>query len=176
MDLGAYCNIEDLGSVAKTNNIEINRVRGYRLMKDETPITVDELSTIIDDMITEAIKEELCTIYEYGLAMRSYAKENSKRYNKYIKNDTVVWDNIHGKLRKRLKHLKKIISQDIHNQWDMWNKYCGKNVLYIHAKQGRTNWSDTWHKTYEKEPWYLDSCDDAYDPCYSDIYAQIKED
>lgn len=35
MDLGAYVNIEDLDAIAKANGIDIPRLRGYRLMKEE---------------------------------------------------------------------------------------------------------------------------------------------
>lgn len=35
MDLGAYGQIENLKSIAEANNIDIPRLRGYRLMKNE---------------------------------------------------------------------------------------------------------------------------------------------
>ena len=37
MDLFAYLQIEDLEKYLKDNNIEIPRLRGLRLMKDEEP-------------------------------------------------------------------------------------------------------------------------------------------
>ena len=39
MDLGAYAQIEDLEQIMKDNNIEIPRLRGLRLMRNEEPIT-----------------------------------------------------------------------------------------------------------------------------------------
>lgn len=39
MDLEAYINIEDLEQIAKENGIDIPRLRGYRLMKEEEPIS-----------------------------------------------------------------------------------------------------------------------------------------
>ena len=42
MDIGAYAQIEDLSYIAKENNINISRVRGYRLMKNEyEPIIIN---------------------------------------------------------------------------------------------------------------------------------------
>ena len=35
MDLGAYAQIDDLSEIARRNGIEVPRLRGYRLMKDE---------------------------------------------------------------------------------------------------------------------------------------------
>lgn len=41
MDLYAYTNIERLESLAEKNNIDIPRLRGYRLMSEEEPIKED---------------------------------------------------------------------------------------------------------------------------------------
>ena len=38
MDLGAYAQIGDLTKIAEENGIEVPRLRGYRLMSEETPI------------------------------------------------------------------------------------------------------------------------------------------
>jgi hypothetical protein len=46
MDLGAYMNIEELDEIAKDNGIEIPRVRGYRLMINEKPLSKEEIKTI----------------------------------------------------------------------------------------------------------------------------------
>ena len=59
MDLGAYAQIEDLEHVMKENDIEIPRLRGLRLMKNEEPISKEKL----DDMAFEeglSRCEELC--------------------------------------------------------------------------------------------------------------------
>lgn len=43
MDLGAYSNIELLKELVDKNNIEVPRLRGYRLMKYENPIDYKEM-------------------------------------------------------------------------------------------------------------------------------------
>ena len=48
-----------------------------------------------------------------------------------------------------------------------------KNVLYIHARLGISNWSNTTWEDFRKSSWFLDGCDDASDRSYCDIYAKI---
>ncbi len=42
MDLCAYMQIDDIDEIARKNNIEVPRLRGYRLMKDEKPINISD--------------------------------------------------------------------------------------------------------------------------------------
>ena len=49
MDLFAYAQIGDLEKIAKANGIEVPRLRGYRLMSDETPVSEAEINKIIQD-------------------------------------------------------------------------------------------------------------------------------
>ena len=42
MDIGAYAQIDDLEQIMKDHNIDIPRLRGLRLMKDERPLTKTE--------------------------------------------------------------------------------------------------------------------------------------
>ena len=44
MDLGAYIQIERLDAIAKANNIDIPRLRGYRLMSEVRPVSSDEFA------------------------------------------------------------------------------------------------------------------------------------
>lgn len=179
MDLGAYVQIEDIEPIVKANNIEVNRVRGYRLMKEQEPMSIESINDDIDYLVAEYFRDKLRSFIEYGLVFRHDDISNKQKKKYFIYKDeydfTVNWSNIHGKRRKDLKFMKKIISKQIKEQYNLWNKYCNQdNILYIHAKQGRTNWSDTWRKDYEDKEWYLDSVDDSYDPCYCDIYAKLK--
>ena len=84
------------------------------------------------------------------------------------------WDLLHGKRRKAVKYyLKKELRYEKH-QLAVWNKYAGqKNVLYIHARLGTSNWSNTTWEDFRKSSWFLDGCDDASDRSYCDIYAKI---
>ena len=43
MDLGAYANIELLEGIMKENDINIPRLRGLRLMKNEKPISKEDI-------------------------------------------------------------------------------------------------------------------------------------
>jgi hypothetical protein len=59
-------------------------------------------------------------------------------------------------------------------QWELWNKYAGKDdILYIHTRIGGGNWS-YYGKEVVSKPWFLERVDDAYDDTYCDIYAKIK--
>lgn len=46
MDLGAYVQIEELEHYLEENNIEIPRLRGLRLMKDEEIITKQDFENM----------------------------------------------------------------------------------------------------------------------------------
>ena len=47
MDLGAYAQIEKLKAIAKANGIDVPRLRGYRLMKNEEPVSREEIKEIM---------------------------------------------------------------------------------------------------------------------------------
>ena len=49
MDLGAYGQIEYLKSIAEANNIDIPRLRGYRLMKNESMVSKDQIDEMMKD-------------------------------------------------------------------------------------------------------------------------------
>jgi len=182
MDLEAYVNIPKFEKFVEEQGIKINRVRGYRLMKDEKPITKDEMYEIVEHNLPYILESILTRRYDPKLGFCYYAgyMSNNQEKKYFIQVDEyekkINWKNIHGKLRKKLKYEQKCLAKAVFTQWNMWNKFCGENILYIHAKQGIYNWSDTWRKDYENEEWYLDSCDDAFDNCYADIYAKIKDD
>ena len=48
MDLGAYAQIDDLSQIMENNGIDVPRLRGLRLMKDENPLTEKEIRDLID--------------------------------------------------------------------------------------------------------------------------------
>lgn len=173
-DLYAYANIEVLDELAKKNNIDCPRLRGYRLMKDEDPIDLKE--AIDEDEIALDCAEELCESIPFW-SPNSNLLESSERtdYLKriYIPDDEIRWDRIHGKKRKILKTL-------IHNsivrkrkQYEMWNKYVGReDILYIHSRIGGGNWP-MYAKFVINEPWFLEKVDDSFDSTYCDIYAKL---
>ena len=75
--------------------------------------------------------------------------------------------------KEKRQYLKKELRYEKH-QLAVWNKYTGqKNVLYIHARLGTSNWSNTTWEDFRTSSWFLDGCDDASDRSYCDIYAKI---
>lgn len=188
MDLGAYVQIEDLDQIAKENGIEIPRLRGYRLMKDEEPISQDEIKKIKKQAAIDAAKElcqaepfwnpnSICRIYDsYTDYLTNYYLIKGKDDDGYEEYIDIRWDRIHGKKRKILKLAIKQKERRVQAQYDAWNRYAGKeNILYIHSRMGGGNW-----KYYEdknsivKQPWFLERVDDWWDKSYCDFYAQIK--
>lgn len=188
MDLAAYAQIDDLGKIAKDNNIEVPRLRGYRLMKDEEFVSSEEIKKLMNDCEVEVCKD-LCHAYPFW-----NANSNCSRYNSwtdyvcsyylikgvddehgYERYTGIRWDRIHGRKRKILKFEIKKQKRRIQKQFNMWNKYVGKeNILYIHSRIGGRNWEYYGGNELAKQPWFLDKIDDYFDNTYCDIYALIK--
>lgn len=188
MDLQAYMQIGDLEKVAKDNNIEVPRLRGYRLMKDEKPASADDLKQLMKDCEVD-VCERLCRSVPYwsgnaylhsydsmtdGICEHYLVKStNEEGYEKYT---GIRWDRIHGWKRKVLKFEIKKKNRKIKEQFDLWNKYVGKeNVLYIHARIGGDNWNFYGGNDLLKKPWFLGKVDDWFDGTYCDIYALINQ-
>lgn len=177
MDLGAYANIENLSAIASANGINIPRLRGYRLMAEEMPVIKEELEM-------EIYHQTLSCIEDMLLEMASGCYEISARTRRLIRKHMILesefvpigirWERLHGKRRKKAKYLVKKVAKTVSAQYNMFNKYCGRDdVLYIHARIGGANWIPYGGKTIEKEPWFIEKIDDAFDNTYCDIYARI---
>lgn len=190
MDLLAYSQIDDLSQIAKDNGIDIPRLRGYRLMKDEVAITKEDIAAMKKRHAVE-VARGLCTskpfwspnpyCHEYSIDtdyIKDYFLIKDKNDHSNYKYIGIRWDRIHGKKRKILKFEIKKANRKIDAQFDMWNKYAGKeNVLYIHSRMGGNNWK--WYDINKKkqllnQPWFLDRVDDYWDSTYCDFYALIK--
>lgn len=187
MDLGAYAKIEDLEQIAKDNGIDIPRLRGYRLMKDEACITQDQIKGIQDRCVFEIV-ENLCEavpFWDPNTCISTFSTRTLRLTNRYlIKGKDIEggdcytgirWDRIHGKKRKILKYAIKKKQRTIQAQWDAWNRYAGKEgILYVHSRMGGGNW-----KFYEdkdaivKQPWFLERVDDWWDNTYCDFYCKV---
>lgn len=184
MDLGAYANIDNLKEIAEKNGIDIPRLRGYRLMKDEKIISKEEIEQI-KRAAAIAIAEDFCeTISSWHLNSECGEWDDGytdvKNYylieNRFHTYSGIRWDRIHGKKRKMLKFEIKKKNRKIQQQYDMWNKYAGKeNVLYIHSRMGGDNWTRYNKKTeLMQQSWFLDRVDDYFDSTYCDFYARIN--
>lgn len=187
MDLAAYMQIGDLEQIAKENGIEIPRLRGYRLMKDQKPMSVEEIHKMAERQALEEA-EQLCCAYptwnpyshtsEYSWRTDCIRKkyiiyDYSEGYKKPV---TIRWNRIHGKKRKILKWQIRKAKRRIQNQYEVWNKYCGReDVLYIHSRMGGGNWYQYEDKqSITSAPWFLDRVDDYWDGTYCDFYARIN--
>ena len=187
MDLKAYAQIDDLGKIAKDNNIEVPRLRGYRLMQDEEPVSAEEIKRMMNNCEVEVCKD-LCRSDPFWNANANCFTYNSwtdylcEYYlvkcadeNGYTHYTDIRWDRIHGWKRKTLKFAIKKQKRRIQKQFEMWNQYAGKeNILYIHSRIGGPNWNEYGGNELTKLPWFLDKVDDCFDYTYCDIYASIK--
>ena len=179
MDLGAYVQIDNLSKLAKLNGINVERLRGYRYMKyEDKPIDVDEEMKDLNRYIVEDLVTGI-PAWSINSNVHSWNSESDKKVRKFydFKNERIKWENIHGKRRKNLKYVLKIKRLEVKEQFDLFNKYLGReDILYIHARIGSRNWSGIYYWDYEKEPWYIDGIDDCFDDSYCDIYAKIDPD
>lgn len=178
MDLYAYSQIEDLEQLLEKNEIKIQRLRGLRLMKNEELIS--------DKEIEERIAEEKIEYAVNWLKQRcdwSWSSDRDDNHHKsfiYGKNEEgnrqiidIDFSKVHGKDRKHIKYKWKVITKKFTAQFDMWNRYVGKNVLYVHARQGGDN--RLYYPIDIKHPMYLDDIDDAWDSTYCDIYYDLDK-
>ena len=190
MDLEAYAQIGSLEGIAKDNGIDIPRLRGYRLMRDEKAITKEEIYRMKKDCEIDVVKD-LCQAspfwkpnpHYYVSSMWTdylcdYYLTTSNTPNEYGRKPYIGirWDRIHGWKRRILKFEIKKRKRKIQQQFDIWNKYAGQeNVLYIHSRMGGNNWKYYDGKTeLMNRPWFLDRVDDYWDSTYCDFYATIS--
>ncbi len=192
MDLGAYAQIDDLSKIMEDNGIDIPRLRGLRLMKNEKPVSDEELKELAKkDGLLRC--EELCRSCP-PFNWNSCVSELSERTDAIVEYYCVLptcenvvisgtdpidvrWDRVHGKKRKAFKYVIKQAKKRVYQQYELWNKYAGRpDVLYIHCRLGAGNWN--YYKgleIIESQPWFLDKVEDYFDNTYLDIYAKIKE-
>lgn len=195
MDLGAYIQMNDLEPIAKANGIEIPRLRGLRLMRDELPLTDEDLKLQLDDARHQAYEKIMESDPPFSLNPKWFSCDEytRRRIKKYLIRKTrtakrhsdgssftyeetigIRWNLLHGKKRKTVKYVEKRYVRSAKKQYSLWNQYAQReDVLYIHAKIGGWNWSDSHWSHFQKEPWFLAGVDDWYDPVYCDIYAKI---
>lgn len=188
MDLLAYAQIEDLDELAKRNDIVVPRLRGYRLMRDEEPIVLNdkelrhdiELSTMARLCQSEWGRSEWVTLNGYTDWRCKYFIENYEFYWSSAnapgyKEPKIRWDRLKGKNKRIFITKVKNKLKRYHEQYKVWNKYAGRDdILYIHARIGGGNWPSYYTEVVDK-PWFIEKVDDAHDSTYCDIYARLKE-
>lgn len=153
MDLGAHAQIEKLSEIAEKNGINVERLRGYRLMKDEEPWTEEEMADALNNLVADYwwSRSDQCDPDWFDHKVKDY--RNGYRPPVTPKG-----------MFKEIALLKGRFA----NQSRCWNKYAGQDgVLYIHSRCGEE------YRKYANEPWFLDGCLDSFDPTYCDIFAKI---
>ncbi len=189
MDLGAFCQIENLEQLMTDNNISIPRLRGLRLMNDEEPITKEEMDDLAKSYGLYAC-DNLCRcgfrLNACWITMSAYTDMVAERYLEYEEHNGrkmhtepiyIKWDKVHGKKRKAFKYVLKQSKKRVYNQYKIWNTYCGRDdVLYIHCRLGAGNWSAyDCDNIIKSQSWFLDCVEDSFDRTYLDVYAKIRE-
>ena len=175
MDLGAYVQIEELDAVAKANNIEVPRLRGYRLMKDENPIDIKEFIKGTDISCVKTLCSSI-PFWDPNSNMGESSEYTDYLEKYYIHGDKIRWDRIHGWKRRVLKTFIHNETVAAKRRAEIFNKYVGcEDILYIHARIGGGNWND-YHSYVDHQPWFIEKVDDSFDSTYCDIYAKIKTD
>lgn len=199
MDLYAYSQMDDLSDILASTGIEIPRLRGLRLMANETKMTKEELKKTIHEMVEgemsriienlvrsspEWCVDATCTVYnrETDRKVKKYIrKEKRKVVDEDGKERTktvsyVRWDRLHGKRRKTAKFAIKKIAKRIQATMETFNQYAGReDVLYVHARIGGGNWEYYGGPEVAKHPAFLEKVDDWFDETYCDIYLKVDK-
>lgn len=180
MDLYAYSQIESLEPILKACNLEIPRLRGLRLMKFSELTSQEEIDESIKSAKVDAVKDHYN--YDSWTAWGGNKKHPSFIYRyesldmEHRYKDVIDYDfsKIHGKHRKALKLEFKRIKKAYLTEYGLFNKFVGKDVLYVHARAGGGNRG--WCKTnnLRSHPLYLADCDNAFDSTYCDFYFDIS--
>ena len=96
--------------------------------------------------------------------------EDSKLVQKYITNNFGMVPRIRGV--RFMRYETPEVCPAMGAQSDMFEKYCGKDVIYIHTRCGGNNYVDCGGQAWEQEhpDTFLESIDDEDDHTYRDHY------
>ena len=183
MDLYAYSQIENLEPVLEACNLDIPRLRGLRLMKFSEPTSQEDIDKSIKSAKVTAVKDWLQQhVWGCWCSWKEDKKHPAFIYGyedwdtEHKCRDVVDYDfsKVHGKDRKILKFEFKKIAKAYSTEYGLFNKFAGKDVLYVHARAGGGNRG--WCKTNDlrSHPLYLADCDGAFDSTYCDFYFDIS--
>lgn len=176
MDLYAYTQIEKLQPILKNQNINVPRLRGLRLMNEEENVSQEEINESINNTVLSIVTH---IIEQNSLTSWCSWKDNTRNDILIRNKDKDVigcrWNKIHGKKRKWIKFEIKKTKKNFQKQYDLFNSFVGKDILYVHTRIGGNNWSFYKGDQLTKHPDYLAHCDDAYDNTYCDLYFKIRE-
>lgn len=183
MNLKAYSQIEDLRPVLQSTGIEIPRLRGLGLMKNEEPVNQTDLNEILHSMEILAV-QNLCVSFpawDFYSCCSEFCPATDRRIKKYMILDedgdpiSIRWDRIHGKKRNTAKYVIKQYKKAVIDNIQVFNKYAGRDdVLFVHARIGGDNWNYfNGPSIVASHPVFLEKVDDYFDSTYCDIYLKI---
>lgn len=184
MDLYAYSQIENLETILQINNIEIRRLRGLRLMRQEEAISEEEINKIVED---QKLENAIRWLKQRCWDVWSSSKDNKvhKAFiyktvpDKYHEGEfekkivAIDWSKVNRKDRNIIKLVNREDEKRIRTNFKMFNSYIGKDVLYVHARQGGGN--RDYYPIDTSHPMYLSDCDDWWDSTYCDIYYDLTK-
>lgn len=178
MDLAAYADMERLDEIVKKNGIEIPRERGYRLMSEQEKIPQEDYDEAVKDMSVWLCEQLIQAYPKYSVhyEWQVHSPITKRQIKKFIKDEEILWERIHGVFRKNLKYVIKKKTQAIKAQNDTFNKYVGRpDIIMVHARVGSDNWRYyDCHQKVEGKPWFIEKVDDYFDSTYCDIYCRIE--
>ncbi len=181
MDLYAYAQIESIGEVMNQNGINVPRLRGLRLMKDETPLAKEQIEKKSLDIGLQECEFLCCSNFTIDSNWHEFSDRTMRTKKKYLIKDQdefvigIRWNVAHGDKRKKFKYVLKRARKKVGKTYEVFNKYCGRDdVLYIHARIGGLNWVPYGGRELAQQDWFLEKVDDPFDNTYCDIYAKIK--
>lgn len=183
MNLTAYSQIEDLMPVLQSTGIEIPRLRGLGLMKNEEPVNQTDLNEILHSMEILAV-QNLCESFpawDFYSCCSELCTATDRRIKKYMILDedgdsiSIRWDRIHGKKRKTAKYAIKQYKKAVIDNIKVFNKYAGRDdVLFVHARIGGDNWNYfNGPSIVASHQAFLEKVDDYFYSTYCDIYLKI---
>ena len=71
MDLGAYVKIDNLSEIMRTNGISVPRLRGLRMMKDEKPLSEEEITEQVRYIELSDCDDLCCSIPRFAYRQAS---------------------------------------------------------------------------------------------------------
>lgn len=109
--------------------------------------------------------------------MDLFAYSQIEKYRHFLDEQDISIPRLRGiRLMKSETKIPEImIDDDNKEQYELFNKYVGEDVIYVHARIGGPNWYYYEGDKLTEHPDYLDRCDDACDCTYCDIYFRLKE-
>lgn len=183
MDLYAYSQIEDLEDILKDLNIVVPRLRGVRLMKISKTVSQEEIEKRIKET---KVKNCVQWLRERSWNCWSSWNENKKHpsfiygkvFNEYTEEYEIeVIDINYSKIKRKDRNIINLKNKEDENRirkdFELWNKYCGKDVLYVHTRAGGGNRIGCRTDEVKQHPLYLEDCDDSFDSTYCSIYFDI---